>query len=267
MHDVSDTPVISGISNSIGTLLAGDDYGDYTLIDRVGIGFEVVRGDVRFTGESGWERATSVATAFSPISGVSDSNPTLGGRESLVSRATLSQRDLHGYGWSLDYAGNNGPDDAWYRVHFSGLGHVGLGSSELQLKGEAGVGWGDLPGYETFALGGRGTLLGVPFRAIGGERMARAEIAWAIPVNVPAPPFPYSRYVRLPSVLAPYLAAGVAGGNMANVPWRATGTIEPVAGLRLDLWGPLFRIETGVSLRTGQAGVAFDVHPMWWGLM
>ena len=267
MHDIADAPVISGLSNSIGTLVSGDDYGDYTLVERVGIRFESAQGALRISAGTAWERATSVATAFTPISGVADSNPALGGRESLVARVTLSQHDLHGFGWSLDIAASPQDNDAWYRAHFSGLGRVGLGTSELQVKGEAGVGWGNLPGYESFALGGRGTLLGVPFRAIGGGRMALAEVAWAIPVSIPAPAFPYSRYVRLPSVLAPYLAAGVAGGNMANVPWRATGTVEPVAGLRLDLWGPLFRIESGVSLRTGQMGFAFDVQPGWWGLM
>ena len=84
---------------------------------------------------------------------------------------------------------------------------------------------------------------------------------------LPTPPFPYSRWVRLPSVVAPYVAAGIVGGDMANVPWRATGRIDPVVGLRLDLWGPLFRIETGVSLRTGRVGLAVDVHPDWWALM
>jgi hypothetical protein len=266
VRDVSDTPVISGVANSIGTLLSGDDHGDYTFVERIGIGFSFTMGGTRAGIESGWERATSVATAFSPVTGVADSNPALGGRESLVTRATLTRRDLHGYGWSIDFE-DGGGGDQWYRVHSSALGHIELGSSELQVKGELGIGWGDLPAYRSFVLGGRGTLLGVPFRALGGRRMALAEVAWAIPVNVPTPRFPYSRYIKLPSTLAPYVAAGVAGDDMPGVPWRGTGAIEPVAGLRLDLWGPLLRIETGISLRTGQLGIAFDVHPDWWGLM
>ncbi|MES1259100.1 MAG: hypothetical protein ABUL71_00800, partial [Gemmatimonadota bacterium] len=76
-----------------------------------------------------------------------------------------------------------------------------------------------------------------------------------------------SRYMRLQSVVAPYVAAGVAGGDIPTLPWRATGSIEPVVGARLDLWGPLFRIDAGMSLRTGRVGLSFDMHPDWWGIM
>ena len=35
-------------------------------------------------------------------------------------------------------------------------------------------------------------------------------------------------------------------------------------GVRLDLWGPLLRLESGVSLRSGRIGATFDLHPDWW---
>ena len=130
-----------------------------------------------------------------------------------------------------------------------------------------GIGSSNLPVDRSFVLGGRGTLLGVPFRALGGRRMALAEVAWAIPLAVPTPPFPYARLIHLPSVVAPYVAVGAAGGDFPDLPWRATGAVEPVAGVRLDLWGPLFRIDAGMSLRTGRVGVSFDMHPDWWGVM
>ena len=267
MRDVADVPVISGIANSLGTLISGDDHGDYTLVERVGVGYGISRGALRVTVDAGWERPSSVTTRFSPISGAAAPNPALGGREDWVTRTTIAQRDRHGFGWSFDFENGNASDNRWSRAHASALGHVGLASGDLQLTGESGVGWGDLPAYRSFVLGGRGTLLGVPFRALGGRRMALVNIAWALPVNVPSPRFPYSRFVRLPSALVPYLAAGVAGGDLPNAPWRGTGRIEPVAGVRLDLWGPLLRIETGISLRTGRAAVTIDVHPDWWRLM
>jgi hypothetical protein len=92
-------------------------------------------------------------------------------------------------------------------------------------------------------------------------------VAWALPPAAPTPPVPYARYARLPSTLAPFLAAGIAGGEQPGLPWTATGRIEPVAGLRLDLWGPLLRVAAGMALRTGQLSFAVDVHPDWWGLM
>ena len=73
-------------------------------------------------------------------------------------------------------------------------------------------------------------------------------------------PPPQRRWLRI-------LAAGIAGGEQPGLPWRATDRIEPVAGLRLDLWGPLLRVAAGMALRTGQLSVAVDVHPDWWGLM
>lgn len=267
MRDVSDVPIISGVANSVATLISGDDYGDYTLVERFGVGYGVTRGTVRASVAVGWERPISVTTAFSPVTGVAAPNPALGGREDWVTRVMIAQHDVHGFGWSLEFESGNASDDHWYRGHASAGGHVGLGAGELQLTGETGLGGGDLPAYRSFVVGGRGTLLGVPFRALGGRRMALAEVAWALPINFPTPRFPYSRFVRLPSAFAPFLGAGVAGGDLANAPWRGTGTIEPVAGLRLDLWGPLLRIEAGASLRTGRAAVSIDVHPDWWGLM
>jgi hypothetical protein len=38
IHDFSDVPVISGVLNSILSQEAGEDYGDYVMVDRIGIG-------------------------------------------------------------------------------------------------------------------------------------------------------------------------------------------------------------------------------------
>ena len=93
------------------------------------------------------------------------------------------------------------------------------------------------------------------------------EVAWALPASIPTPPVPYARYAPLPSTVAPFLGAAIVGGDDPSAPWRANGAIEPVAGLRLDLWGPLIRFEGGVSLRTGRVGLTVDVHPDWWAMM
>jgi hypothetical protein len=59
----------------------------------------------------------------------------------------------------------------------------------------------------------------------------------------------------------------VAGGDDPAMPWRGHGVVESVVGLRLDLWGPLLRIESGTSLRTGHTELSLDIHPDWWALM
>ena len=266
MRDVADIPVISGIANSLGTAVSGRDYGDYTLIERITAALRATFGGSRAAVEAGEEWSWSVATAFNPLTGSAAANPALGVGASTVLRATLARGDPAGAGWSVDVEGGAGVSQ-WGRMHSSVRGRIALPSGELQVTGDVGLGTADLPGYRDFVLGGRGTLLGVPFRALGGRRMLRGELAWALPLRVPTPPVPYARYVRLPSTVAPFLAAGIAGGDQADLPWRATGRIEPVAGLRLDLWGPLLRVEAGMALRTGRLALAIDVHPDWWATM
>lgn len=265
VRDIGDTPVISGVANSLGTVISGADYGDYALLQRAGLGVATRFRGLRLDGFIGEESSASVPTSFTPLSGVAPPNPALGERNGLILHVGLSQRDPRGDGWTG--AIDRGP--SWSRGFMTASARLVMPSGALLLRGAAGIGWGDsnLPDDRGFVLGGRGTLLGVPFRSLGGTRMALAEVAWAIPVALPTPPFPYSRWIRLPSAIAPYVAAGVAGGDMSAVPWRATGRVETVAGLRLDFWGPLFRIDAGVALRTGRVGLAVDVHPDWWGVM
>jgi hypothetical protein len=266
MRDVSDAPVISGIVNSLGTAISGDDHGDYTLVERLGAELHSTLGGVRAQLELGEEWSRSVATAFTPLAGTVAPNPELGAGASAVVRARFAQGDPHTAGWSVDVEGGEGAL-LWARLHAIGQGRIALSSGELQVAGEVGAGTAELPGYRSFVLGGRGTLLGVPFRALGGQRALRIELAWALPLALPTPQVPYARYARLATTIAPFVAAGIAGGDRADLPWRATGRVEPVAGLRLDLWGPLLRVAAGMALRTGQLSVAIDVHPDWWGLM
>lgn len=266
VRDVSDTPVISGIANSLGTAISGDDHGDYTLVERVAAELHATVHGVRAGLEVGEEWSRSVVTRFTPLTGAAAPNPALGAGASTVVRGRLARGDPHGADWSLDVEGGDGATP-WARLHSIGQGRIALSSGELQVTAELAIGTAGLPGYRSFVFGGRGTLLGVPFRALGGERMLRAELAWAVPLALPTPPVPYARYAHLPSTLAPFLAAGIAAGDQAGLPWRATSRVEPVAGLRLDLWGPLLRIAAGMALRTGRLALAIDVHPDWWGLM
>jgi hypothetical protein len=40
-----------------------------------------------------------------------------------------------------------------------------------------------------------------------------------------------------------------------------------VAGLAVELFMHLLRVEAGVGLRDGAVGLTFDVQPDWWGLL
>jgi hypothetical protein len=144
---------------------------------------------------------------------------------------------------------------------------VSLGGSELLSRAYLGVGTHDLPAHRTFVLGGRGTLVGEPFRAYGGRTAVLAHVEWRFGVPVPA--------IRLGSfastgrrmVVAPFLSAGYAGRPLVGLPWGPSDGVRPVAGLALEWFMQLIRVEGGIGLRDGRFGVTVDVSRDWWGLL
>ena len=267
VRDIGDTPVTSGVMNSLSTAITGDDFGDYVLTQSLRVSYVARHGGAMIGASVGVESARSVGSTFASLGTGAAPNPALGrAGEWLVGHLDLARRDQHGLGWSFGADAGSGNGSYW-RLRGDANGRIGLSTGELLVHATAGTSGGDLPEYRSFVLGGRGTLPGTPFRSLGGRRTALVEVAWAIPAALPTPPFPYSRWIRLPSIVSPYVAAGIAGGDMATVPWRATNRIEPVAGLRVDLWGPMLRLDAGVSLRTGRVGFSIDAHPDWWGVL
>jgi hypothetical protein len=142
-----------------------------------------------------------------------------------------------------------------------------LGPGGALLRIEAGGGTAHLPAYRSFAIGGWGTLLGEPFRAFGGRRYALAHLEYGF--KAPFPALPLGAFVSTGReiTVAPFIAAGWADGGIPGVPWRPAPEIRPVAGVALEWFHRLVRVETGVSLRTGQVGVSVDVNREWWDIL
>jgi hypothetical protein len=67
--------------------------------------------------------------------------------------------------------------------------------------------------------------------------------------------------------VAPFLAAGAAGRPFDGVPWTDSDGVRPVAGVALEWFMRLIRVEAGVGLRDGHVGVTVDVNRDWWGLL
>ncbi len=266
LADVGDWPAASGIASSLATAFGGGDLGDWTLLERAWLTHRIPLAQGVIDLEVAREASWSVATTFTPVIGEARSNPGLGVGAATVGRMRIARRDVAGDGWQVAVEAGRGAVD-WERVAAQARGGIAAGPGRLQIAVEGGVGSEAMPGYRAFVLGGRNTLPGVAYRALGGQRMARAEVGWILPITVPTPPIPNGRGLRLPSRITPFLAAGVAAGGTLGGPWRAGGQVEPVAGLRFDLWGPLLRIETGLSLRSGRFGISVDAHPDWWPVM
>jgi hypothetical protein len=130
-----------------------------------------------------------------------------------------------------------------------------------------GAGTEGLPAHRGFAIGGRGTLPGEPFRAYGGKSVALAHLEWRFQAPVPA--------IRLGSfastgssvTLAPFFAAGWADRPFVGLPWADSDGIRPVAGLALEWFMRLLRVEAGLGLRDGRLGITVDVSRDWWQVM
>lgn len=263
VRDIADEPVISGALNSLRTLVAGDDRLDWVLLDRAALSASHDFHGVSTMVELAWEHPRTVEAAFSSLDGATSMNPALGGPSYTVLRGSARGSSIAGSRWMV--AAEGSPDrQGWGRI----TGGVDLasvrGKATFGARLRGGAGTALLPPHRSFALGGRGTLPGIAHRSIGGRRFAWGELAWSHSAAIPTPPIPLARRVVLPSAVGFFVAAGVAGGRVVGVPWQPTGLVQPIAGLRVDVWGPILRVDAGVGLRRGTVGVTIDIHPDWW---
>jgi hypothetical protein len=90
IHDFSDVPVISGVLNSILAQEAGEDYGDYVMVDRVGVGVRYpLSGVTAISLNAAYEDPSSLGVEASPAHDSYRSNPALGSDPSFVGRVSL----------------------------------------------------------------------------------------------------------------------------------------------------------------------------------
>ena len=179
--DFSDLPVIAPLLNSVLSQEAGEDHGDYVLLHTVDLGLRRRLGGRTSVGLSlGVEESRSVGVAAAPASGSYRANPLLGSGTHRVGRISLERasagiavrRDLQGR-VGLEFG--VGPGD-YLRATASGRWLANLGWSSLLARGYLGAGSDRLPPHRSFAIGGRGTLVGEPFRAYGGRDVALAHL-------------------------------------------------------------------------------------------
>jgi hypothetical protein len=272
LQDFDDQQRLSTLVNSLLAQEGGRDQGDYLLADRVRLGVaQGLGGGATLTLQGGLERGHSVSTEATPARGSYRPNPALGTGRLGVGRVALGyasagvERDrvtelsfvLEGGSGSADYARATGA--------ISLLRPTGAGA--VLVRAEGGAGTSELPRYRSFAIGGWGTLLGEPFRAFGGRRYALGQVEYRL--EVPFPALPLGPFVSTGAhvTVAPFLAAGWAGGGITGLPWQPSRNVRPVAGLALEWFHRLIRIETGVSLRTGRFGLTVDVSREWWSVL
>jgi hypothetical protein len=272
VRDFSDLPVVAPLVNSLVAQEAGKDYGDYVLLHSASLGMrQRLGGRTSVLAALGVEEPRSVSTRATPANGDYRPNPPLGAGTHRVLRLGLErasggmavQRDLQG---RATFEAGEG-DGEYLRGTVEGRWLAGLKGSELLSRFYLGVGTDRLPAYRSFVLGGRGTLVGEPFRAYGGRTAALAQVEWRFDVPVPALSLGSFASTGRHITVAPFLAAGYAGHPLPGLPWARTAGVRPVAGVALEWFMRLIRIEAGVGLRDGHVGVTVDISRDWWGLL
>lgn len=271
VRDFSDLPVISPFLNSVLAQEAGDDYGDYVLLQRASLGVRHrLSGRTTLTAEAALEESHSMAIATAPARGTYRPNPPLGAGTYRIARLGLERasggiavhRDLQG---AIGLEAGEGPTE-YLRATLEGRWLTRLGPADLVSRAYLGAGTDGLPAYRSFALGGRGTLLGEPFRAFGGRRAALGQVEWRFDVPVPAIDLGSFASTGRTMVIAPFVAAGWTEAPLPGLPGGSDG-IRPVVGVAAEWFMRLIRIEAGVALRTGRLGLTVDVSRDWWGLL
>jgi hypothetical protein len=273
-RDLADARVGSRAVNSIAAQEWGDDAGDYQRATGARAGWRQPLG-VRWLADlaGAWERVDSLTVRAAPAHGAYRANPTLGdGHEWRSARVALRR---HGgplawrTGVTLELAvegGTAGGTARYVRAGGTGQAQWPLGGTVVLLRAAGGAGGPGLPPHRSFAVGGRGTLLGEEFRAWGGARAATLHLEWRAPV--PFPSLGFGGLARTPArvTVAPFAAAGWAGGVVAGVPWRPVAGTRATVGLAME-WLGLLRVDAGYGLATRRVGVTVDVTRDFWDIL
>ena len=273
VRDFSELPVITPAINSFLAQEFGLDYGDYVLLDAAALGIRHRLGARTTIGlEAAVERTRSLDVEASPARGSYRANPPLGAGTYRIARLRLDQaggnaiaepNDLLG---SIRLEGGTGPTD-YVRAVVEGRMLAALGGGQLLGRVHGGIGSDGMPAYRSFVLGGRGTLVGEPFRSFGGRRSALAHLEWRVEAPVPAIPLGSFASTGRRMTLAPFVSVGWADRTPDGMPWERSDGLRPVVGLAAEWFMRLIRVEAGVALRTGEIGVTVDINRDWWGAL
>jgi hypothetical protein len=272
VRDLADLPVIAPALNSLLAQEAGDDYGDYVLVNSVTAGVRHrLSGRTSLSLQVGVEESHSVDVSSSPATGSYRANPPLGAGTFRIARAVLERasggiavrQDLQG---RLALEAGEGAGE-YLRATMEARWLSSLGPGQLLSRAYVGAGTDRLPAYRSFVLGGRGTLVGEPFRAYGGQTAAMAHLEWRLEAPFPAIPLGSFASTGRHITVAPFVAAGWTDRPLPGLPWDGSDGIRPVVGVALEWFMRLIRVEAGVGLRGGGVGLTIDVNRDWWGVL
>jgi hypothetical protein len=237
MQDVGDVRQYDGPLSFLYPVMSGRDPGDWTRISRGMFGLRFPLRDFQFTLDGGMEHSESVVTQYTKRD-FDRPNPALGAGTAAVGRMSVGRRwsDANEIGVRVEV----GRGDAdWQRIAANMKLHQSLAKGRVVLALSGGVGSAGLPGYRNFVLGGPSTLPGVDDRSLGGRSMALADLSYERRFSI-------WRLLGIggsqnrpggANTVAPFVAAGLAGGDQPLLPWRGTNVVAYSVGLRFNIGG------------------------------
>jgi len=274
VRDLGDLPVVSRAVNSITAQEGGHDFGDYHLAAGAFAGIvRALGGRTVLRVEAGWTRIDSLVVAARWARGdYARANPGVdeGGwrtvRMAWQRRAPsfAAARDLS---LRAELEGGAGPSD-----YLRGFGELrgqtaAPGGSLLLLRAAAGGAVGQLPRHRGFVLGGRGTMLGEPFRVLGGRRMLWLSGEWQVPVRVPQLRLGSFAGTGPTALVAPNVAIGWVGGRIPGFFAAPSSGPDVSIGLGAAWLHGLLRFDLGYGARSRRLGLAIDVSRDFWGIL
>ncbi len=272
VQDVSDFLVTAPVVNSITSQEVGQDYGDYALVDWVRAGIRRPVADrTALSLAVALETSHDMAVAATPARGSYRPNPALGAGQYTMATLTLTReaagmaarRDLSG---QLSLEGGFGPTD-YLRASAALRWQAPLGAGAVRVLAYGGVGGDGLPAYRSFVMGGRGSLVGYPFREFGGRSLALGHAEWRFTLPAPAIPLGTFASTGRTFVLAPFIGTGWSERAVSGTPWSASDGLRSTAGLATEWFMGLIRLEGGVGLRDGLFEVTLDITREWWNIL
>jgi len=269
--DVGQTPVISPLLNSLLAQEFGVDRGDWVERDRVGLGWSRQHvGGLAGAVEIALVGFRPTPVVIQPAHGTFRPNAPFERRRELVVQAQLERRGsaVSGYEvtWRLGAEVGTG-SDRYLRVDGELLGRWPALQGEFGFSMNGGWGSTALPPVRGFAIGGWGTLPGVPFRTLGGRRYALARLEWLGDLSLPGIPIGDFAAAEPGVRVGPFVAVGVAGGALAEPGWLLSGGVEPTIGLAAEGLFGLLRLELGYAPRYRRIGVTADLARGWWNVL
>jgi hypothetical protein len=273
VRDLGDQPVISRVVNSILAQEAGVDDGDYFLATGGSAGGTLaLGGHATLQVSGGWERIEPLRThARWARGGFTRPNPAVAAGSWSVGRITLrrfapSLTMVPGLSGRAELEGGAGSGD-YLRAYGELRWQVPVGGAWIVARSSAGVGTRDLPPHRAFVLGGRGTLLGEGFRAFSGRVAWWGSLDWRLPVTVPQLRLGSFAGTGRTMTLIPFVAAGWVGEPVALPLGAPSRGVRPVAGLGIEWFHDLVRLDVGYGLRSGRWGVDADVSRAFWDIL